>query len=120
MKILTGNRGSGITTTLVLESAEYNRPIITTGSTEYLIDYAERMGIEIPEPISLNDKNLVDNIKNRSDIKDGVIIDSVGIVLKKLLHEAGINTDTIITAGMSFDFYEQFPEMREVLEQEKI
>lgn len=102
MRIITGNRGSGLSTSLVLESAQFNIPILTTstGSCEHLKDLAEQMGLSIPEPINLNQISL--NLKYYLETNDRLLIDNASFVLKELLKEKGFNGH-IVAAGLTFD-----------------
>ena len=98
MRITIGNRGSGISTNLLLESAAFNVPIMcASNSTKTLIkSRAEYLDIDIPEPISIND-----NV--RGVALDKVLIDNLDLVLKELLAQKGFRINKIANAGISID-----------------
>ena len=102
MRIITGNRGSGLSTSLVLESAQFNTPILTTstGSCEHLKDLAQQMGLSIPEPINLNQIGL--NLKYYLETNDRLLIDNADFVLRTLLKEKGFDGH-IVAAGLNFN-----------------
>lgn len=102
MRIITGNRGSGLSTSLVLESAQFNIPILTfdAANCRYLKDIAEQMGLSIPKPINLSqsDPNVYYNLR---DI-NAILIDDASGVIYKLLQQKGFQ-GKIIAAGLNFD-----------------
>ena len=102
MRIITGNRGSGLSTSLVLESAQFNTPILTfsTSSCSHLKNIAKQLKITIPEPINLNnpDPSLHDMFRNH----DRILIDNADRVLEELLRQKGFY-GTITAVGISLD-----------------
>lgn len=51
MKFIIGNRGSGVTTDILLEASQFNRPIIapTEASKRHIKDECVRLGIVCPD-----------------------------------------------------------------------
>ena len=98
MKVITGGRGSGISTQLVLESAFFQIPILCRYSSraEHLDCLAKEMNLIMPRPVCLSH-----NLRGISFPK-GVIIDDLEDMLKNLLAENGVNTK-IHAVGQSFD-----------------
>ncbi len=101
MKFLLGTRGSGITTDLILESAKFQKPILTSnrGLCRAYITKAKNLNLIIPEPISL------DNLDTNTYVYDldEILIDNLNIILYKLLKDKGLNIKNIGTVGCSLE-----------------
>lgn len=105
MKVVVGNRGSGVTTNMLLDAAQHGGTIITsTLGQRYNMEYhAEKLGIDCPEIIDIY------NVLN--DIRDGktekyddaqLYVDNAGLVLNRLLNEIGIK-GKVIEISLSMD-----------------
>lgn len=84
MKVFSGKRGSGKSTAAIRESAETNKYILV-GSKEqakYIFNKAQRLGLNIPFPITLNEVVEYRNLP----IKE-VIVDEAGVILEYLLRK---------------------------------
>ncbi|EXG87735.1 hypothetical protein K413DRAFT_4633 [Clostridium sp. ASBs410] len=91
MDILNLGRGKGKTTYLLMKSHMTQIPILTAtiGSKDYVKIEAERMGLDIPEPLTVNDL-AGDNARGR--IKPSrLLVDEMPAVLQAAL---GITIDT--------------------------
>lgn len=96
MKILTGGRGSGITTQLIEQSAQFNIPILaqTENACSNIKNMAKVMNLTIPEPINFsNDARCFAG----KTFPNGIIIDNIESFLGKILYGKRIDAkiDTI-------------------------
>lgn len=105
MKVVVGNRGSGVTTNLLLDAAHHDGTIITSTSGQRfnMEANAKKFGIDCPE--------IIDIYTVLNDIKDGktekydktrLYIDNAGSVLNRLLSEIGIK-GKVIEISFSMD-----------------
>ena len=80
MKIITGKRGTGKTTQLIVASALNNIPIVTYSEThaDYIKDLAHRMKIQIPDPISIN---------KMPRCYEEVLVDDAEFILQKIFSD---------------------------------
>ena len=91
MKIINLERGKGKTTRLLYASEFNDMPILCSTNTEkkYLMEQAERYGLKISEPISVND--IVSNKLRGSEIADkDILVDEAPMVLQNLLSSLGM------------------------------
>lgn len=81
-KTITGTRGSGVSTQLVLESSLSRAPILCMyyPSKRHLLDRAAELGVTIPEPLTIGEFNDRGLIKPKR-----IIIDDASFVLENLL-----------------------------------
>lgn len=84
MRIFKGGRRSGKTTWAIVESARLNASIlvISNGRKKLVMERAEGMGIEIPEPIVLGAWNR--DKGKASPQRQGIIIDEAQEVLQTM------------------------------------
>lgn len=80
MKLITGPRYTGKTTTLMEESAKTGIPIIapSMGMANYISTLAKEQGLEIPEPTSIN------KVVNRGGRPGQYLIDELEMCLRQL------------------------------------
>lgn len=99
MKIITGGRGTGITTDLVLESSKFDIPIVCDGnSVKYIKELAKEMNIVIPEPIPFN---RLDRLRDLN--YDSIIINDIDCLLKIILYDNYSFKGKVTTVGISMD-----------------
>jgi archaellum biogenesis ATPase FlaH len=96
--IITGDRGTGKTALLLKHSAETGRHILVTNVLRLngLMSQAKAMGLKIPIPITVEEfKN--GNIKfvNNDIRRDGLLVDDMGDVVRKLFNNVEIIEFTI-------------------------
>ena len=92
MKIINLGRGQGKTTRLLYASEFNDAPILcaTDAHKKCLIEKAKGYGLEIPEPITVND--IVSGKVRGSKITDkDVLVDEAPFVLQYLLRGLGMN-----------------------------
>lgn len=79
-------RGSGKTTRLIHLSAHKNIPIIvsTYAQKSHIIEHAKRIGIEIPNPITIFEFESM-KISGSNHINNGVIIDDAQYIIQRAL-----------------------------------
>ena len=105
MKVVVGNRGSGVTTNMLIDAAYHGGTIITSTSGQRLNmeDHAKKFGIDCPE--------IIDIYGVLNDIRDGKVekydnaqlyVDNAGLVLNKLLNEIGIK-GKVVEISLSMD-----------------
>lgn len=105
MKVVVGNRGSGVTTNMLLDAALHGGTIITsTSGQRFNMEYhVEKLGIDCPK--------IIDLYSVLNDIRDGkaekyddaqLYVDNAGLVLNKLLNEIGIK-GKVIEISLSMD-----------------
>ena len=105
MKVVVGNRGSGVTTNMLLDAAHHGGVIITSTSGQRfnMEAHAKKFGIDCPE--------IIDIYGVLNDIKEGkakkydnaqLYIDNAAIVLNRLLSEIGIK-GKVVEISMSMD-----------------
>lgn len=105
IELLRMPRGSGKTTFLIKESARTGKPIITaTGvDVQQIVDMAQEMGVQIPEPISalrwINNRNYYRGKKLFA--VDGFLIDDVDRVLTTVF-DGSIDKVTYTPKEMKF------------------
>lgn len=82
MKIISGERKSGKTIRLVVESSKSNIPIVVLNEPwkRMVLDTAKWLGVEIPDPITIYEIP-----KHPDRIRNGVLVDEGQIILQKLL-----------------------------------
>lgn len=96
-----GSRGSGKTTEIIKLSSKNNVPILCRrdSNVKLLKALADRMGIKIPEPISLyklRQMQVSSNFDNNYKIPSKVYVDDAESILKHLLgtEVVGVTMDT--------------------------
>lgn len=92
MKIINLGRGQGKTTRLLYASEFNDMPILCLTETEkdYLWKKAYLYGLEIPEPISVND--IISNKHRGSEVVDKeILVDEAPMVLQNLLNQLGMH-----------------------------
>ena len=105
MKVVVGNRGSGVTTNMLLDAAHHGGTIITStwGQRFNMEDNAKKFGIDCPEIIDIY--SVLNDIKNgKTEKYDNVqlYIDNAGLVLNILLSEIGIK-GKVVEISLSMD-----------------
>lgn len=96
MKKIIKFRGQGKTTDLIKMSAETGYRIVTFGDTRYIIEMANKMGLEIPNPISKNEYNLA---QYRGDKKPILVDELEQFVYSCIGHEiyaATLNAEDVV------------------------
>ena len=93
MKFILGDRGSGVTTDIVLEAAEFGGMIIcpSFAQSEYAKGMAKRMGVDNVEAVSIQDvikKNVLSHYPNAK-----IFVSDLKYVLWPLLKEYGATGD---------------------------
>lgn len=91
MKIINLPRGQGKTTRLLFASEFNDAPILchTHASKDYLMERANILKLDIPEPIVISD--IVNNKLNGNKIMDkDLLVDEAPRVLQSLLHCLGM------------------------------
>lgn len=93
MNFIHGGRATGKTTLLIRQSAETGIPILTTnyGRIRLYKDYAEHLGLKIPDPILWKNRKL--------PLKDGskVLIDNGEETINNILREnSGVICETMV------------------------
>ena len=105
MKVVVGNRGSGVTTNMLIDAAYHGGTIITSTSGQRfnMEAHAKKFGIDCPE--------IIDIYGVLNDIRDGKVekydnaqlyVDNAGLVLNRLLHEIGIK-GKVVEISLSMD-----------------
>lgn len=104
MKFIIGSRGSGVTTDLLLEASQFNRPIIvpTEVMKHYIKDECVRLGIKCPNLYNFGQVKLGALKDQNIDI---VYISDVNLVLNLILKDYGFN-GKIGTVSASLEFEE--------------
>lgn len=105
MKVVVGNRGSGVTTSMLLDAAHHGGTIITSTSVQRfnMEVNAKKLGIDCPDIIDVY--SVLNDIKNGEAEKYDNIqlyIDNAGLVLNRLLSEIGIK-GKVIEISLSMD-----------------
>lgn len=105
MNVVVGNRGSGVTTSMLLDAAQHGGTIITSTSGQRfnMEANAKKFGIDCPEIINVY--NVLNDVKNgKAEKYDNtqLYIDNVGLVLNKLLNEIGIK-GKVVEISLSMD-----------------
>ena len=105
MKVVVGNRGSGVTTNMLLDAAYHGGTIITStcGQRFNMEANAKKSGIDCPEIIDIY--SVLNDIKNgKTEKYDNVqlYIDNAGLVLNILLSEIGIK-GKVVEISLSMD-----------------
>ena len=91
MKIIKLARGQGKTTRLLYASEFNDAPILchTYASKDYLIDRANDLKLDIPEPIVISD--IVNNkLRGNKAMDKDLLVDEAPYVLQALLHCLGM------------------------------
>ncbi|HEM5623293.1 hypothetical protein HO849_01155 [Streptococcus suis] len=93
-KLIGFGRYFGKTTMAILESHATGNQIICANNriAKHTSDYARQLGYTIPQPISINNRNLKEVTSNLNRAGLGVVVDDVEMVLRALL---GCQIDTI-------------------------
>ena len=102
MDITFGERGSGKTTKLIKRSNAIDIPILTATKfrAEALYRDAERMGLKIPSPITIEEYLRDRNKFKYSDVfRDGLLIDDVEDVLQQIFAGIPIREVTVTNGG---------------------
>lgn len=105
MKVVVGNRGSGVTTNMLLDAANHGGTIVTTSTMQAdgMTYKAKSLGVDCPRTISVLDV--------LNDIKDGnydryyneqLYVDNAGLVLNELLNHVGIK-GKVVEISLSMD-----------------
>ena len=105
MKVVVGNRGSGVTTNMLLDAAIHGGTIITSTSGQRfnMEANAKKFGIYCPDIIDIY--SILNDIKNgKTEKYDNVqlYVDNAGLVLNILLSEIGIK-GKVIEISLSMD-----------------
>ena len=95
MEIIQMNRGNGKTTYLIKKSAELQYPIIcySEKQKELIKNKANKMGLDIPEPISVNSINFKEKFRG-INYNTELLIDDLDIILHKILYNK-VNIATV-------------------------
>ena len=93
MKIINLGRGQGKTTRLLYASEFQNIPILcaTYHQKGYLEDRAKELGLEIPEPIAL-DEITSGKIKGKEEKYREIFVDDLHWIFHSLLNHFGMQT----------------------------
>lgn len=104
MKKLAYGRGQGKTTRLLYASEFNNAPIVcqTYQSKNYLMEMAERLKLNIPEPIVVSEITS-GRVRGTENMYKDLLIDDAEWVLGYLLREFGLKGEV---KGMSFTLEE--------------
>lgn len=105
MKVVVGNRDSGVTTNILLDAAKHGGTIVTTSTMQAdgMTHKAKSLGVDCPKTISVLDV--------LNDIKDGnydryyneqLYVDNAGLVLNELLNHVGIK-GKVVEISLSMD-----------------
>lgn len=91
MKIINLARGQGKTIRLLYASEFNNIPILCSSlhQKQLLIAKASEYGLEIPEPITVNDV-VSNNLRGDKSVENGVLVDEAPNVFQTLLTSLGI------------------------------
>ncbi len=92
MKIINQGRGQGKTTRLLYASEFQDVPILcaTQVQKQHLVDTANRLGLNIPEPICVSDLTH-ETIRGKDIITEkGIFVDEAHWVLQHLLNSMGM------------------------------
>lgn len=90
MERIIKGRGCGKTYDLIMRSAETQTPILTVYDKRYIREAAERMGVTIPEPVTVKD------IRHRGVTLAAVLVDDAEYVLATMIKaECGAEVDAI-------------------------
>jgi hypothetical protein len=91
MKIISLARGQGKTIRLLYASEFNNIPILCSSlhKKQLLIAKANEYGLEIPEPITVNDV-VSNNLRGDKSVENGVLVDEAPNVFQTLLTSLGI------------------------------
>jgi hypothetical protein len=119
IEVISKPRGNGKTYDLIMKSAETGVPILTAHNTRYILEEANRLGVKIPEPMSIGLYKIYKehNGFNSSNWNGKLLIDDVDYVLNRLL-DAEVDTVTVTsenepkTLGELYD--ELFNEMEKI------
>lgn len=109
MKFILGDRGSGVTTDIVLEATKYGGVIICSSFAQanYVAGMSERMGVENISALSIQDVIKNDALSHYPDAK--IFVSDVKYVLWELLKEHGA-TGNIETVSSSLYMSERMCE----------
>ena len=90
MKFIIGNRGSGVTTDILLEASKFDRPIIvpTEAMKHHIKDECVRLGIRCPD---LYNFGQVKSGALKGQNIDTIYISDVNLVLNLILKDYGFN-----------------------------
>lgn len=105
MKIIAGERGAGITTSLILEVSKFGGTIITVSprQAEWIKDKAKNLGVEPPNAISI--MKIIDDMENGVEPNydvDNVYLDNASLVIGYLLKAVGVH-GKLVGLGVNFD-----------------
>lgn len=109
MKFILGERGSGVTTDLVLEATKFGGVIIcpSFAQANYVVGMSERMGVENIYVLSIQDVIQNNALSRYPDAK--IFVSDVKYVLGELLKEHGA-TGNIETVSASLYMSERMCE----------
>lgn len=104
MKFIIGGRGSGVTTDILLEASQFDRPIIvpTEVNKRHIKDECLRLGIRCPDLYNFGQVKL--GVLKGQNI-DVVYISDVNLILSLILKEYGF-FGRIATVSASLEFEE--------------
>ena len=87
MTYMTGNRGSGKTTALIISSAVTGYPIVvpTKSDVDFIKKQAKELNVKIPEPISATTLKMLS--RGWIDINDKFLIDDANSIIEQALKE---------------------------------
>lgn len=105
MKIITGERGAGITTSLILEASKFGGTIITIskGQTKWIKEKADNLGVEPPKAISIT--KIIDDMESGVEPNygtDKIYLDNANLVIDYLLKAVGVH-GKLAGLGVNFD-----------------
>lgn len=97
MQVIMGGRRSGKTAELIKKSAESGTYILVSSRARasQIFDQARAMGLAIPFPVTLEEYYRSHGFAGSSIRRDGVYIDNVEDVLRRMLSEVEIKAFTL-------------------------
>ena len=115
MQMIMGGRRSGKTAELIKRSAESGIYIMVSSRARasQIADQARSMGLDIPFPVTLEEYYKSRGFAGSSIRRDGVYIDDVEAVLRRMLPEIEVKTFTC-TIDQDTVMLSDWPRRREV------
>ena len=91
MKIINLGRGQGKTTRLLYASEFNDMPILvsTMADKRFLKEQSDKLGLKIPEPITVNDV-ASSRFKGSEVVNKDILVDEAPLVLQNLLSSLGM------------------------------
>jgi nitrogen regulatory protein PII-like uncharacterized protein len=117
IEVISKPRGNGKTYDLIMKSAETGTPILTAFEPRYIVGEANRLGVKIPEPMSISRYKFLKNNNgfNGSQWNGKLLIDDVECVLRYLL-DAEVDTVTVTSENESKTLGELYDELLNEME----